>query len=561
MAAPSVSAPSLPSRPVIRPYARAELGISRYWLELGLVCVLLSELLYLTVRFDTQILDHADSGWARFLGWAPQYLRLGSTIAIVTLLFSGRDLLRALRRLDARDTHASPRTPYVAVHAVALLAFTRVTALILSGAFSSFAHPALWTLGWVLSGSVALIAWGLALFPARTWRLAAGEGQRAIGWGLTVGTVVWAGGFLTEQLWTSLARYTFAVVQWLLGFIYPATVSDLSKLMVGTPTFKVIITPACSGYEGVGLILAFLSVYLWFFRKDLRFPAALVLLPMGAVTIWIVNAIRIVALIAIGTSGWPAIARGGFHSQAGWLAFNAVALGFVAMTIRGHYFQSGVITTSSLPNELDLTTAYLGPFVAITATAMLTGAFSAGFDWLYPLRIFATGAVLWVFRKRYTTLTWTWSWPALAIGFVTFVVWLALIPAGMNRNDGWPAALQSVPLYWAAIWLLFRVVGYVVIAPLAEELAFRGFLARRIVQSDFQNVPLGMFSWSSFLISSALFGAFHGGMWLAGTLAGMSFALALYHRRALGDAVQAHAITNGLIALYAFATGHWSVWS
>jgi CAAX prenyl protease-like protein len=104
-------------------------------------------------------------------------------------------------------------------------------------------------------------------------------------------------------------------------------------------------------------------------------------------------------------------------------------------------------------------------------------------------------------------------------------------------------------------------VGYVVIAPLAEELAFRGFLTRRIVQSDFQNVPLGMFSWSSFLISSALFGAFHGGMWLAGTLAGMSFALALYHRRALGDAVQAHAITNSLIALYAFATGHWSVWS
>jgi CAAX prenyl protease-like protein len=70
-----------------------------------------------------------------------------------------------------------------------------------------------------------------------------------------------------------------------------------------------------------------------------------------------------------------------------------------------------------------------------------------------------------------------------------------------------------------------------------------------------------MFTWGSFLISSALFGAFHGGMWLAGTLAGMSFALALYSRRSLGDAVQAHAITNGLIAVYAFATGQWSVWS
>ncbi len=362
--------------------------------------------------------------------------------------------------------------------------------------------------------------------------------------------------------WTSLARYTFAVVQWLLAFIYPATVSDPSRLIVGTPTFKVIISPECSGYEGVGLILAFLSVYLWLFRKDLRFPDALVLLPMGAATIWIVNAIRIVALIAIGTSGWPAIARGGFHSQAGWVAFNAVALGFVAMTIRGHYFQARVIETSSSPtSERDLTAAYLGPFVAVTATAMLTGAFSAGFDWLYPLRIFATGAVLWIFRKRYTRLKWTWSWPTIAIGFVTFLVWLALIPAGISRNDGWPAALRSVPLYWATVWLLFRVVGYVVIAPLAEELAFRGFLTRRIVQSDFQNVPLGTFSWSSFLISSALFGAFHGGMWLAGTLAGLSFALALYHRRALGDAVQAHAITNGLIAFYAFTTGQWSVWS
>jgi CAAX prenyl protease-like protein len=70
-----------------------------------------------------------------------------------------------------------------------------------------------------------------------------------------------------------------------------------------------------------------------------------------------------------------------------------------------------------------------------------------------------------------------------------------------------------------------------------------------------------MFSWASFLISSVLFGAFHGGMWFAGTLAGMSFAVALYNRRALGDAVQAHAITNGLLVVYVFATGQWSVWS
>jgi CAAX prenyl protease-related protein len=120
---------------------------------------------------------------------------------------------------------------------------------------------------------------------------------------------------------------------------------------------------------------------------------------------------------------------------------------------------------------------------------------------------------------------------------------VAGIDPGGDEPQRWMAGGAPVgAALLGGLWLLFRLVGYVVIAPLAEELAFRGFLTRRIVQPDFQNVPLGMFSWSSFLISSVLFGAFHGGMWLAGTLAGMSFALALYHRRALGDAVQAHAI-------------------
>jgi hypothetical protein len=41
----------------------------------------------------------------------------------------------------------------------------------------------------------------------------------------------------------------------------------------------------------------------------------------------------------------------------------------------------------------------------------------------------------------------------------------------------------------------------------------------------------------------------------------MTFALALYQRRALGDAVVAHATANGLIAVYVLATGRWSVWS
>jgi membrane protease YdiL (CAAX protease family) len=56
------------------------------------------------------------------------------------------------------------------------------------------------------------------------------------------------------------------------------------------------------------------------------------------------------------------------------------------------------------------------------------------------------------------------------------------------------------------------------------------------------------------------FGALHG-RWLAGTLAGLCYALALYRRGRLGDAVLAHATTNALIAADVLATGTWSLWS
>jgi CAAX prenyl protease-like protein len=116
-------------------------------------------------------------------------------------------------------------------------------------------------------------------------------------------------------------------------------------------------------------------------------------------------------------------------------------------------------------------------------------------------------------------------------------------------------------VYSAAAWIVFRIIGYVVVVPLAEELAFRGFLARRIMRADFHNVPIGTFSWLSFLLSSLLFGIFHGKLWLAGTGAGMLFALALYRRRSLGDAIQSHATTNAMLAVYAVVTGNWSAWS
>jgi len=193
---------------------------------------------------------------------------------------------------------------------------------------------------------------------------------------------------------------------------------------------------------------------------------------------------------------------------------------------------------------------------------MITAAFTAGFDRFYPIRFLAAAAALWYFRRYYAAMRWTWSWTAVAIGAGTFVLWLALEPAQPDTavETTLGMGLARLGAFWGTNWLVFRVVGSVLTVPLAEELAFRGYLTRRLIAAEFQEVPLGRFTWLSFLVSSALFGALHG-RWLAGILAGMLYAIALYRRGELADAVVAHATTNALIAAYVLATGSWSLWA
>ena len=527
-------------------------------IRIGLLAILIGQLLYLTIRFDSQALDNAASPWLRVVAWSPQYLRLAITVAVVFLLLHARRVSNGT--LPQRPTmSAGARFGCVAVHFSALYVFVQISSRIFGSAVSPTGAP-WWVTAWFLVGATVLVSWTLAFLGK--WPAASSErANRVLAAGAVgLGVLAWLGSYLSEALWRTFAGYTFSIAAAVLRLIYDDVVSRPERLVLGTRGFRVNIAPTCSGLEGVGLLLGFRGIYLWLFRRELRFPAALVLLPVGAISIWLLNALRIVVLIVIGSSGWREIALGGFHSQAGWLTFNAVALGFVAVVNRSGWFAKSLEEARTRPAH-DSTAPYLAPFVVVLATAMVTGAFSSGIDWLYPLRVVAGAWVLWTFRRQYTHLGWSLSWRAVAIGIVTFGSWLLLVPAGPTARDGWPAALEAAPIHWAAAWLLFRIVGYTIVVPLAEELAFRAYLTRRLIGPEVERLPLGVFTWWSFAISSVLFGLLHGSYWIAGTVAGMSFALALYQRRALGDAVVAHATANGLLSIYVLVTGRWSVWS
>jgi CAAX prenyl protease-like protein len=139
-------------------------------------------------------------------------------------------------------------------------------------------------------------------------------------------------------------------------------------------------------------------------------------------------------------------------------------------------------------------------------------------------------------------------------------LWIALEPAhDLAALEGWRNGLAALPLPVAALWLAFRASGSVIVVPLAEELAFRGYLLRRLLSPDFTSVSFAKFGWLSLMGSSVAYGLLHE-RWLAGTLAGLLFAFAQYRRGRLTDAVLAHAITNLLLAVHAIGWQKWSLW-
>ena len=193
------------------------------------------------------------------------------------------------------------------------------------------------------------------------------------------------------------------------------------------------------------------------------------------------------------------------------------------------------------------------------AAAMIAAALSAGFDTLYPLKILAGLSVMAYFISVYRSIPWSWSWIAALNGVVVFAIWLGLERFAKGDGTQLASRLHQLSTVLMIVWLAFRAIGSTMVVPLVEELAFRGFLMRRITTADFDTISYRQATWFSVLLSSLLFGLLHG-RWFAGTIAGLFYALAARRRNMLCDAVTAHAVTNGLIAIYVLSTGSWQLW-
>jgi exosortase E/protease (VPEID-CTERM system) len=416
---------------------------------------------------------------------------------------------------------------------------------------------------WLFAGMATLLSLGWSIAPLPFWQKIYQAEKASLLLAFIAGAATWLFAYFSRNLWETLGDTTLHLVHQLLLLFFDGIFVDVEQRLLGMGDFIVEVGQPCSGYEGIGMVSVFTSLYLYLFRKELRFPNALMLFPIGILTIWVFNFLRISVLIVIGAKVSPDMAINGFHSQAGWIAFLLVCMGLFYLAHRINFFSNanlGVVkTTVSLKENLAAST--LVPLTAVFLAILISNAFSteAAINWLYPIPIAAGTAAL------------IYCWPAyrfglpkidlqsIGIGALVFFIWIALHPANPELDEQMQSLLFQSGTLTSLAWIAVRVLGSVLIIPLTEELVFRGYLLCRMAGEEVRlSGPLA-FSWIGFIVSSVIFGLLHQA-WLAGILAGAAYAWLRYRSTHLWAPIIAHAFTNALIAAYVLTSGTWSLW-
>ncbi|TGD72545.1 exosortase E/protease, VPEID-CTERM system [Mangrovimicrobium sediminis] len=541
------------SSPLLTPHRAEAAGY------VGLCVALLSlvaEVLYISFTYDAwsaqgQSADGLVPAMFSLMGWAAKY----AVVVAFILLFVYRQHLAAAGRAIAGGLQPARFALFFAAHLAAYACLLAMTALVFPPGDARAGVPGLYYAGWL---AAALATGGLWCLVVVRWSqlvdFLAGQ-WRVLLLALLAAAVVVVFSLASQRGWDLLSGATFSLAASLLHLVNP----DLlflypEKKLIGLGDFIAEVGPPCSGLEGIGLVTVFVGLYLYLERDSLRFPRALALFPLGAAVIWLLNGVRIAALVAIGHYWSPQVAIGGFHSQAGWITFILVSLGVLWLANNLRFFHRAPRAVAA---PLNLPVATLLPLIALLAVTLLDSALVAQFNTWYPLRVLVVAGVLaWVWRPL-ALFPYRPNPLLLPVAVLVAVLWVALLGSDAQADAAFQSSLDALGP-WGGWWLALRIVGTVVTVPIAEELAFRAYLLCRLSGEEVSVRGAVRFSWVAVVVSSLAFGFLHSA-WLAGTLAGLCYALLRLRTRHVGDAILCHALTNGLLVVFALATGSWSL--
>jgi hypothetical protein len=214
------------------------------------------------------------------------------------------------------------------------------------------------------------------------------------------------------------------------------------------------------------------------------------------------------------------------------------------------------------------TAAYIAPFflfIGLLALERLTGLAP---EWALALRFFTVLLAILLLSRPYLSFRIRRPAIGIALGALVFLLWIGPDILFQYRhywlfeNAVTGVAQSTLPfrLHHNATFLAFRIAISVIVVPIMEELFWRGWLMRWLIDRDWSKVPLGTYEPVSFWSVALLFATEHGPYWEVGLLAGIAYNWWMVRTKSLADCILAHAVTNALLAAYVIGWGQWQYW-
>ena len=183
--------------------------------------------------------------------------------------------------------------------------------------------------------------------------------------------------------------------------------------------------------------------------------------------------------------------------------------------------------------------------------------------WVYPLQTLVCAAALIAFWKSYDFGPRRPLLLAAGVGLAVFAMWVSpqVLFDQPARTHGFnPDVFAGQPeVYWCTV--VARFMRLVIVVPLVEEIFWRGFLQRYLVEENFSCVPFGKYTHLSFWGVALAFASVHWGPDFVPALAtGAIYGWLAVRTKSLFAPIAAHAVTNLALGAYIMATKQWGFW-
>ena len=148
------------------------------------------------------------------------------------------------------------------------------------------------------------------------------------------------------------------------------------------------------------------------------------------------------------------------------------------------------------------TVGYIAPFLAYVAFL----AVPLPPQWMFPIRFVLVLALILLFSRPYLSLRPSATVAGIGIGIAVFAIWIAPDLLFGYRHHwlfensilGKASTSLDPSLRHDAFFLTIRVLSSVALVPILEELFWRGWMMRWLIDTDFLKVKLGTYQPKAF---------------------------------------------------------------